>query len=375
MSEVEIDSVPFLELRRSYAEIASEIDEAYRRVMASGWYILGPEVDAFESEWAQYCGTRFCVGVANAVQGLEFVLRAWGVGPGDEVIVPSATFIASWLAVTHAGATVVPVEPDPETSNLDPRRIEAALTSRTRAIMPVHLYGLCADMDPILEIARAHGLRVVEDAAQAHGATYRGRKAGSLGDAGVFSFYPTKNLGAFGDGGAVTTDDADLAETLRLVRNYGSKEKYFNEVTGYNSRLDELQAALLRVRLRHLDEWNRRRVATATRYTEELAAAELRLPVVPDYAGPVWHVYAVHHRLRDRLQEELGRAGVQTLIFYPVPPHLSGAYAGAGWKEGSFPIAEELARSTIGLPIGPHTSEQEQQTVIDALNRVANNLE
>lgn len=366
--------IPFLELRRSYEEIAPEIDAAYSRVMESGWYILGPEVEAFEIEWAQYCGTRHCVGVGNAVQGLECVLRAWNIGPGDEVIVPSNTFIASWLAVTHAGATVVPVEPDPLTSNLDPGRIEAALTPRTRAIMPVHLYGLCADMAPILEIAEAHDLRVVEDAAQAHGATYRGRKAGSLGHAGVFSFYPTKNLGAYGDGGAVTTDDADLAEQLRLLRNYGSKKKYLNELPGYNSRLDELHAAILRVRLQHLDDWNKRRATLAARYSDALIGRGLRLPEVPDYAGHVWHVYAVHHRQRDRLQEGLTEAGVQTLIFYPVPPHLSGAYAGAGWTEGSFPIAEKLARSTIALPIGPHTSDGEQQAVIEAVGRVTSGL-
>lgn len=361
--------VPFLDLGRSYAEIGPELDEAYHRVMSSGWYILGPEVEAFESEWAQYCGTRYCIGVGNAVQGLEIVLRAWNIGPGDEVIVPSNTFIASWLAVTHAGASVVPVEPDPETANIHPSRIEAAVTARTKAIMPVHLYGRCADMAPIVQIAKAHNLRIVEDAAQAHGATYRGRKAGSLGDAGVFSFYPTKNLGAYGDAGAVTTHDSELAERVRLLRNYGSPQKYFNELPGFNSRLDELHAAMLRVRLRHLDAWNKRRAAAAARYSDALIGTGLRLPGASDDAEHVWHVYAVHHDQRDRLQEGLTRSDVQTLIFYPVPPHLSGAYASAGWGEGSFPIAEELARTTIALPIGPHTSEQEQQIVIDAVRR------
>jgi dTDP-3-amino-3,4,6-trideoxy-alpha-D-glucose transaminase len=366
--------IPFLDLGRSYLEIADELDEAYTRVMKSGSYILGSEVEAFESEWAQYCGTEYCVGVGNALEGLELVLRAWNIGPGAEVIVPSNTYIASWLAVTHAGATVVPVEPDPRTSNISPERIEAAITDRTRAIMPVHLYGLCANMAPIVEIAEAHDLRIVEDAAQAHGATYRGRKAGSLGHAGVFSFYPTKNLGAFGDGGAVTTDDRELAERLRLLRNYGSKQKYFNEIPGYNSRLDELQAAMLRVRLRHLENWNKRRAATAARYAEALAGwNELRLPYVPDYTEAAWHVFVVHLHQRDRFKDELTRFGLQTLIFYPVPPHLSGAYAGSGWREGAFPIAEELARTNIALPIGPHTSEPEQQGVIDTVNQVLKN--
>ena len=337
--------------------------------MESGWYILGEELDAFEREWAEYCGTGCCVGVGSGLSALELVLRAWEIGPGDEVIVPSNTYIASWLAVSHVGARPIPVEPDPRTANIDPERIEAAVTPRTRAIMVVHLYGHCADLDPILSVARQRGLRVLEDAAQAHGAEYRGRRAGGLGDAAAFSFYPTKNLGAFGDGGAVTTDDADLADAVRLLRNYGSPKKYWNEVVGTNSRLDELQAALLRVRLRHLDEWNERRAAAAERYAQSLGDLPgLTLPGVTPGSRPVWHVYVVRHLLRDRLQRELEASGVQTLTFYPIPPHLSGAYQDYGWSAGAFPIAEELARTNLALPIGPHLSGDQQTAVVEALS-------
>jgi dTDP-4-amino-4,6-dideoxygalactose transaminase len=364
--------VPFLDLGASYRELQAELDEATARVMASGWYVLGPEVEAFEEAFAAYCGTDHCVGVGNGLEALELVLRAWDVGPGDEVIVPSNTYIASWLAVTAVGATVVPVEPDRATSNLDAARVEAAVTARTKAVLPVHLYGQCVDMDPLTELARRHGLRILEDAAQAHGAEYRGRRAGALGDAAAFSFYPTKNLGAYGDGGAVTTSDPELADRLRLLRNYGSRVKYHNEIAGTNSRLDPLQAALLRVRLRHLDAWNARRAAAAARYGEALAGdPDLRLPHVPEGMKPAWHVYAVHHPERDRLQAALAEAGVQTLIFYPVPPHLSGAYAHLGWREGSWPLAEELASTTLGLPIGPHLTAADQARVIEAVRLAA----
>ncbi|MDP2752964.1 MAG: DegT/DnrJ/EryC1/StrS family aminotransferase, partial [Nitrospirota bacterium] len=250
--------IPFLDLRAAYLELAPELDEAYHRVMQSGWFILGAEVDAFENEFADYCDAKQCVGVGNGLEALHLILRAMDIGPGDEVIVPSNTYIATWLAVSYAGATPVAVEPDRRTFNLDSARIEAAITPRTRAIIAVHLYGQPADMDPIIEIARRHNLRVIEDAAQAHGARYKGRRAGSLGDAAGFSFYPGKNLGALGDGGAVTTDDETLAGRIRVLRNYGSSIKYHNELKGYNSRLDELQAAFLRVKLKHLDTWNAR---------------------------------------------------------------------------------------------------------------------
>ena len=364
--------VPFLDLGAGYRELQAELDDAARRVLSSGWYILGPEVEAFEAEFAAYCGTEHCVGVGNGLNALELVLRAWGVGQGDEVIVPSNTYIATWLAVTNIGARIVPVEPDRVTGNLDPDRVEAAISRHTRAIIPVHLYGQCADMGPLMEQAQRHGLLVLEDAAQAHGAEYRGRRAGALGHAAAFSFYPTKNLGAYGDGGAVTTSDAQLAARLRLLRNYGSAHKYDNESTGTNSRLDPLQAALLRVRLEHLDEWNARRAAAAARYGQGLAGdPDLRLPQVPVWSQPVWHVFAVHHPERDQLQALLAEQGVQTLIFYPVAPHLSGAFADLGWQEGDFPIAEELANSTLGLPIGPHTTPDQQDHVIAAVETAA----
>ena len=263
--------IPFLDLKAASTELREELDAAYHRVMDSGWYILGEEVDAFEAEWAAYCGVRYCVGVGNGLDALHLILRAMDIGTGDEVIVPSNTYIATWLAVSYAGATPVPVEPDPRTFNLDPTRVEAAITPRTRALLPVHLYGQPADMDGLLEVARRHDLRVVEDAAQAHGATYKGRRCGGLADAAGFSFYPGKNLGALGDAGAVTTDDDRIADRVRALRNYGSRRKYYHDEKGYNSRLDPLQAAFLRVKARHLDEWNGRRAELASRYNLGLA--------------------------------------------------------------------------------------------------------
>jgi dTDP-4-amino-4,6-dideoxygalactose transaminase len=358
-------SVPFLDFAGPYEELKPELDAAYSRFMRSAWYILGKEVEAFEQEFAAYCGARHCIGVGNGLEALHLVLRAWGIGEGHEVIVPSNTYIATWLAVSYADATPVPVEPDPRTFNLDPARLEAAVTSRTRAIMPVHLYGQPAHMDPIMEIARKHGLKVLEDNAQAQGARYKGRPTGGLGDAAGNSFYPGKNLGAFGDAGAVTTNDAELADRIRTLRNYGSKKKYYNEIKGYNSRLDEMQAAFLRVKLRKLDEWNERRRAIAARYQQELAAAgSLTLPLVPSWADPVWHLYVVRHPQRDQLQQKLSAAGIGTLIHYPVPPHLSGAYSDANFAAGAFPLAEQLAQSVLSLPMGPHLSAEQASRVI-----------
>lgn len=347
--------IPFLDLRASYLELKSELDAASERVLNSGWYILGEEVEAFEREFAAYCGARHCVGVGNGLEALHLILRAYDIGPGDEVIVPANTYIATWLAVSYAGATPVPVEPDPQTYNLDPARIEAALTPKTKAILPVHLYGQPADMDPILEIARRHGLKVIEDAAQAHGAKYKGRLAGTLGDAAGWSFYPGKNLGALGDAGAITTDDDKLAERLKMLRSYGSRVKYYHEVKGFNSRLDPLQAAFLRVKLRRLDEWNGRRKSIAARYLAELAGApDLTLPAVLPEAEPSWHLFVVRHPQRAGLQEHLTKSGVGTLIHYPVPPHLSGAYAELGVTAGTFPVTEEIANTVLSLPMGPH---------------------
>ncbi len=357
--------VPFLDFVGPYEELKPELDEAWSRFMRSAWYILGREVEAFEEEYAAYCGARYCVGVGNGLEALHLILRAYGIGAGDEVIVPSNTYIATWLAVSYAGATPVPVEPDPRTFNLDPSRIEAALTPRTKALMPVHLYGQPADMDPLLELARRHGLKVIEDNAQAQGARYKGRRTGALGDAAGNSFYPGKNLGAYGDAGAVTTNDAELADRVRTLRNYGSKKKYYNECKGYNSRLDELQAALLRVKLRHLDAWNQRRAAVAARYQAALPAG-LTLPWVPEWAEPVWHLYVVRHPQRDRLQQALNDRGIGTLIHYPVPPHLSGAYAGPQWPRGAFPVAEQLADTVLSLPMGPHLREEQVEQVLCA---------
>jgi dTDP-4-amino-4,6-dideoxygalactose transaminase len=347
--------VPFLDLKAPYSELKDELDAAYRRVMESGWYILGQEVEAFEAEFATYCDAKHCIGVGNGLEALHLIVRAYGIGPGDEVIVPANTYIATWLAVTHAGATPVPVEPLERTYNIDPDLIENAITPRTKAILAVHLYGQPADMDPINALALKHGLKVIEDCAQAHGARYKGRRAGSLGDAAGFSFYPGKNLGALGDGGAVTTNDPILAERLLLLRNYGSKVKYHNEVPGYNSRLDELQAALLRVKLTKLDEWNERRGQVALQYLQELSGQPgMDLPHVLEWVEPVWHLFVVRHAQRDALQEALNEAGIGTGIHYPIPPHLQTAYANLNLNEGDFPISERMAKEVLSLPMGPH---------------------
>ncbi|MGO8929605.1 MAG: DegT/DnrJ/EryC1/StrS family aminotransferase [Limisphaerales bacterium] len=358
-------SVPFLDLKAAYLELKPNFDAAYYRVMDSGWYLLGKELEAFETEFAAYSRSKYCVGVGNGLEALHLILRAYDIGAGDEVIVPSNTYIATWLAVSHTGATPVPVEPNPQTFNIDPARIAAAITARTKAIMPVHLYGQPADMDPILAVARDHGLKVIEDNAQAQGARYKGRRTGSLGDAAGNSFYPGKNLGALGDAGAVTTSDAALADRVRSLRNYGSKKKYYNDRKGYNSRLDELQAAFLRVKLKKLDEWNERRRAVAARYLAGFdGASGLTLPLVPGWAEPVWHLFVVRHPNRDGLQQDLTEAEIGTLIHYPVPPHLSGAYADGKWAPGAFPVAEALANTVLSLPMGPHLPEDQADRVV-----------
>jgi len=357
--------IPFLDLGAAYRELQSEIDAAVAHSLASGHYIGGPEVEAFEEDFSTYCGTTYAVGVANGLDALHLALRAMDVGPSDEVIVPSNTYIATWLAVSQCGATPVPVEPDARTYNIDPARIEAAITHRTKVILPVHLYGQPADMDPILAIARKHGLRVLEDGAQAHGARYKGKRLGAHGDVVAWSFYPGKNLGAMGDGGAVTTNDAQLADRIRVLRNYGSRVKYVNEVLGYNSRLDPLQAAILRVKLAYLDEWNARRSAIAFRYQHGLAGCGLTLPHVPDWSEPAWHLYVVLNHQRDALQKKLTEVGIGTLIHYPIPPHLQAAYADLGLNNGAFPIAERIHCEVLSLPISPNiTIEQVNQVVI-----------
>lgn len=360
--------VPFLDLGQAYEELRDELDVAYRRVMKSGWYILSEEVEAFEREFAGFCNVKHCIGVANGLDALHLILRGYGIGVGAEVIVPSNTYIATWLAVSYAGATPVPVEPALSTYNIDPTCIEAAITPRTRAIMPVHLYGQPADMDAIVEIGRWYGLKVIEDAAQAHGARYKGRPAGSLGDAAGFSFYPGKNLGALGDAGAVLTSDDELAERVCILRNYGSRVKYYNEVKGFNSRLDPLQAAFLRVKLGHLTEWNQRRSEIANQYLRDLAdVPQLILPTAPEWAEPIWHLFVVRHPERDQLQKHLTQASIGTLIHYPIPPHLSGAYADGGWRSGAFPLAEQMANTVLSLPVGPQLDFSAVAQVVAAI--------
>lgn len=357
-------NVPFLSLAPVYAELGSELDAAFARVMRKGWFVLGEEVELFEREFAAYCGTRHCIGVGNGLEALTLVLRAWGIGPGDEVIVPSNTYIATWLAASHAGATPVPVEPVEATYNLDPQRLEAAITPRTRALLPVHLYGQPADMGPIVEIARRRGVKVLEDCAQSQGARYRGKRAGALGDAAGFSFYPGKNLGAFGDAGAVTTDDDELAQALRCLRNYGSTVKYHNEVKGFNSRLDELQAALLRPRLAALDAWNARRTRVAQRYLREFQGTGLGLPVETEGVESVWHLFVVRTRHRRELQESLASRGVGTMVHYPIPPHLQPAYAEMGLRRGTFALSEAIHEEVLSLPMGPHLSDEQVDHVV-----------
>jgi len=359
--------VPFLDLRGPYVELRQELDAALARVADSGWYLLARELDAFERAFAAYTGARHCAGLANGLDALHLALRALGVGPGDEVIVPSNTYIATWLGVSQAGATPVPVEPDARTYNLDPAQLDAAVTERTRAILPVHLYGQPADMDPITEVARRHGLHVLDDAAQAHGARYKGRRVGGLADITAWSFYPGKNLGAFGDAGGVTADDDALVDRVRVLRNYGSRVKYVNEVQGYNSRLDELNAAVLAVKLAALDEWNARRARQAALYAEALGDLPIVLPFVPSWAEPAWHLYVVRVRDRQAVQAELARRGVGIMIHYPIPPHRQQAYAGMGFAAGDFPIASRMADEVLSLPIGPHLSHAEQEHVIEAL--------
>jgi len=363
--------VPFLDLRAPHAGLEPALEEALRRVLRSGTYILGTELQAFEREFADYCGARHCVGVGNGLEALHLILRACGIGEGDEVLVPANTYIATWLAVSHAGARPVPVEPDPRTYNIDPALIESAVTARTKAIIAVHLYGQPADMDTVNAVAARHGLKVIEDAAQAHGAKYKGRRAGSLGHAAGFSFYPSKNLGALGDAGAVVTNDAKIASTVRTLRNYGSSTRYYNEHIGFNSRLDELQAAFLRVKLAQLDNWNARRTAIANRYLEALADAGLVLPFVPTWAEPAWHLFVVRSKYRDELQKWLDASGIMSLIHYPVPPHLQRAYAHLDIPEGTMPVTEAVHREVVSVPIGPHMTSENCADTVRALKAFA----
>jgi dTDP-4-amino-4,6-dideoxygalactose transaminase len=357
--------IPFLDLKSINAEQSNELSGAFQRVLKSGWYILGDEVKAFESEFSDYCGVSHTVGVANGLDAIFLILKAYGIGPGDEVIVPSNTYIATWLAASNCGATPIPVEPDSLTYNIDPNKIESAITAKTKAIIVVHLYGQAADMGAINAIAARRGVKVIEDAAQAHGALYKNRRVGGLADAAAFSFYPGKNLGALGDAGAVTTNDPQLAERVRTLGNYGSRVKYHNEVLGFNSRLDELQAAFLREKLPKLDDANERRTKIAARYLTGLADTGLILPTVPDFARPVWHLFVVRHPLRDAFAQRMAAAGVGIVIHYPVAPHLQPAYAELGYALGTLPISEEIHAGVLSLPIGPTMTVAQCDAVID----------
>jgi dTDP-4-amino-4,6-dideoxygalactose transaminase len=355
-------SIPFLDLQAQLASIRPQVDAAVSSVFDSGHFVLGEEVTAFEEEFAAFCDSRHCVGMDSGISALELTLRAAGIGPGDEVITVAHTFIATVSAISFTGATPVLVEVNPDTYLMDSRSIEAAITSRTRAIVPVHLYGQTVDMDPLMQLAERHHLFVLEDACQAHGARYKGRHAGSLGHAAAFSFYPGKNLGAAGDGGAVTTDDPELAQRLRMLRNYGQKVKYHHDMLAFNRRLDSLQAAILRIKLRHLDEWNAARRRVAVGYAQRLADLPVRLPAIAEYNEPVWHLYVVRAADRDALQRKLEAAGVGTGLHYPVPIHRQQAYP--EFASLRFPISEGIAAQCLSLPMFSEMTE-------DQLDRVA----
>jgi dTDP-4-amino-4,6-dideoxygalactose transaminase len=367
MREEKITAVPFIDLREQYLSLRAEIDAAVAGALESGWYILGAQVRAFEEEFAAYCGLAYGVGVGSGTDALHIALAALDLAPGSEVITVSHSAVATVAAIELAGLRPVFVDIDPATYTIAPQEIEAAITPRTRAILPVHLYGQPANMAPIVEMARRHNLRLVEDCAQAHGATYHGQRAGSLGDIAAFSFYPTKNLGAAGDGGMIVTADPALAEKARLLRQYGWAERYVSHIRGLNSRLDELQAAMLRVKLGHLDRWNERRRALAGLYDELLAGSGLELPAVPPYSGHVYHLYVVRSAEREALREHLKAHGVSSLVHYPVPVHLQPAYAGLGYGPGSLPQTERAAAEILSLPLYPEMTGEMVRRVAECV--------
>ena len=362
--------VPFLDLKQAYQELKPQLDTAIQRVLDSGIYILGDEVERFEEEFSAYCSSSHAVGVANGLDALILSLRALNIGPGDEVIVPSNTFIATWLAVSAVGAQPVPVEPLLSTYNINPGLLDAALTRRTKALIAVHLYGQPADLGSLSQFAKQNNLYLIEDAAQAHGARYRGTRIGAHGDLVCWSFYPAKNLGALGDGGAVTSDNAELVERIRVLRNYGSREKYKNEVLGTNSRLDPIQAAVLRVKLNCLDEWNERRREIAHHYIRELSNLEVELPLVPDWAEPVWHLFVIRTQKRSALQEILSARGISTQIHYPIAPARQAAYENSVASSYKQHLAEQLSREVLSLPIGPHQSLDDTKRIVDTIREV-----
>ena len=364
---MEDPAIPLVDLKAQHRSIKAELDAAIGSVLESGRFILGPEVQAFEREFGDYCGTRHAVGVNSGTSALHLALLAAGVGPGDEVIAPAFTFVATVAAVEYTGARAILVDVDPLTLTMDPARLEAAITTKTRALIPVHLYGQPADMDPILSIARAHGLVLVEDAAQAHGAEYRGRRVGSIGDMACFSFYPGKNLGAAGDGGALTTSNDEYAQAVRVLRDWGAPEKYLHVVKGFNFRLDEIQAAILRVKLRRLEAWTELRRRHARTYSTLLAGAAVARPVAARDVRHVYHIYAVRTHARDRVRSELHAAGVQAAIHYPIPVHLQPAYANLGYTRGDFPVAERAADEVLSLPMYPELTSRQIERVAGAV--------
>ncbi len=358
--------IPFLDVGATYNDLKQEIDETVQRVLDSAWYILGNELEIFEREFAEYCGVKYCIGVGSGLEALSLVLRAWGVKAGDEVIVPAHTFIATWLAVSHVGATPIPVEVDESSFNINPKLIEQAITKKTKAIIPVHLYGQSASMLEIKKIAAAFGINVLEDAAQSHGAKYGNKKTGSLGNAAAFSFYPGKNLGAFGDGGAITTNDKRLGETVRMLRNYGSKKKYIHGNIGYNSRLDEIQAAILRVKLRHLDSWNSQRRKIAEYYINNIKNEGIILPFWSGTNDHVFHLFVIKCMNRHNVEQQLTKAGIQTIIHYPVPPHKQDAYT--AYNKIRLSITEHLSSQVLSLPMGPHLGIDAVKYICSVIN-------
>ena len=360
--------VEFAAFNKMHEEIEEEITAKFKEVYEKNWFIQGSEVEAFEKEFAEYCGAKYCVGCGNGLDALFLILKAYGIKEGDEVIVPSNTYIATALAVSYVGATPVFVEPRMDSYNIDPERIEEKITDKTKAIMAVHLYGQPADMDPILEIAKKHNLKVIEDSAQAHGALYKGKKIGSIGDASGFSFYPGKNLGALGDAGAIVTNDKELADKVRALGNYGSDYKYHHIYKGNNSRLDEVQAAFLRIKLKNLDRWTEDRRKTADLFVKGIKNEEIILPVELDYAKHVYHIFAIRSSRRAELEKYLSEKGIMTNKHYPIPMHLQGAYTELGIKEGSLPYAEEISQTELSLPMYYGMTQEEIDYVIDAIN-------
>ena len=360
--------IPFVTFKPLEKELDKEIREAFDRVYTRSWYIDGEEDAKFERAFSEYCNTEYCVGTGNGLDALFLSLKALGVGKEDEVIVPSNTYIATALAVSYVGATPIFVEPDIKTFNIDPNKIELAITEKTKAIMPVHLYGQPCDMDPIMSIAHKYNLLVVEDCAQAHGALYKGKRIGSFGDAAGFSFYPGKNLGALGDAGASVTNNEKLAEKIRALGNYGSDYKYHHIMQGNNSRLDEIQAAFLAVKLPYLDKVNEERRRIATEYLEKIENPEIVLPYVPDYATPVWHIFGIRCKRRDELESFLNGAGIGTNKHYPIPMHLQKCYQNMRFKKGDFPIAEEISATELSIPMYYGMTDEEIQYIIDKIN-------